>query len=154
MKKFNRLKRWIVAFLAGELVTLVKKDSNFQKGIKHTSGWEKIKYVLDSLFHFNKEIAQDVQQQIDFQQLKTQLNEWVDRVKVEYTALEKQLKELISDWTAIGGKIVTELTNRFQHLQESTEIVKQDLSSDFPLEKKMAELKKLIEDLAKKTKNS
>jgi len=53
----------------------VKKDSNFQKGIKHTSGWEKIKYVLDSLFHFNKEIAQDVQQQIDFQQLKTQLNE-------------------------------------------------------------------------------
>jgi len=39
-------------------------------------------------------------------------------------------------------------------LQESAEIVKQDLSSDFPLEKKMAELKKLIEDLAKKTKNS
>lgn len=154
MKKIGRIKRWIIAFLAGELITLTKKDRTFRQGIKRASGREKITYVFDTLFNFNKELVKDVQEQVDFEQLKARLDQGVARVQQEYASLQEQLKELITTGNAAGEEIVTQLKERFSRLQESAEMIKQEFSSDFSLDKKMAELKKLIEDLAKKTKSS
>ena len=86
----KNIKRWVLAVLAWQLVTLWKKDTTFRQWItKANSPLDKLKAAFDWLFSFNKELVSNVQD-ANYDELKTKAVSWFED---ERTSLEEKLHE-------------------------------------------------------------
>ncbi len=83
----KKLKRWLVALLAWELLVLSQKDKNFKKDLTKAQGVDKIKVVFDWLFNFNKKILNDLQAT----NLKDVKQTTIQRFEKESALLEEKL---------------------------------------------------------------
>lgn len=145
----KRLKRWFIAFLVGEFLTLFKKDESFKKGVVEKTWSEKIQHIFDGLLHFNKELVKDTQGFFDTQALETHLQQWVTRVEQEYKQLLAQIEPLKKSSTAITHEFLEDIYLRFDAFSHTALLIKDKITA-FDVEKKIQERKKILETVAKK----
>lgn len=138
----------MLAFFIGQFFTLFKKDPSFKAGVEEKQWLEKIKHIFDSLFTMNKELVHEAKEYFDNNALQKHLDEGANRVKTEVQALKLLLigyQEAIKKWdTQI---VVDDIQARFNHLLETAQLVKGRLDSEFDLDAKILELKKLFSSL-------
>lgn len=144
----KRLKRWVVAFLAWEFLTLIKKDQSFKQWVVEKTWREKAKHILDWLFHVNKEIVDDVKEHFDTNALQDHIKKWAAFVETELQKLQKEMSALKWKKDIITEELITSFQDRFAEIQETAILIKDSITA-FPLEEKINELKKLLESLAK-----
>ncbi len=148
----KRLKWWIVAFLAGEFLTMMKKDDEFKQWVTEKTGWEKVKHILDWLFDFNKQLVEEVKEKFDSTLLEDQLHQGRDRVLKEYERLTHEIEIIKAKGTILTQEMQIQLQERFDALQHTAELVKETIT-EFPVQEKLAALKKTLDSFAKSTKN-
>lgn len=91
----KKLKRWVIALAAGQLLALRRKDTSFQREISRAPTFlDKAKVVFESLFNFNKEIVEDLRSQ----DLSTTVAESTQKLKEEYTKLLEKWESLKSEY--------------------------------------------------------
>jgi predicted nucleic acid-binding Zn-ribbon protein len=144
----KRLKRWVVAFLAWEFLTLIKKDQSFKQWVVEKTGRDKAKHILDWLFHFNKQIVEDVKEHFDTNALQDHIEKWAAFVETELQNLEKEMSALKWKKNMLTEELITTFQDRFTEIQQTAILIKDSITA-FPLEEKINELKKLLESLAK-----
>ncbi len=144
----KRLKRWVVAFLAWEFLTLIKKDQSFKQWVVEKTWREKAKHILDWLFHFNKQIVEDVKEHFDTNALQDHIQKWAVFVETELQNLQKEMSAIKWKKNIITEELITTFQDRFAEIQETALLIKESIT-EFPLEEKINELKKLLESLAK-----
>jgi hypothetical protein len=144
----KRLKRWVVAFLAWEFLTLIKKDQSFKQWVVEKTWREKAKHILDWLFHFNKQIVEDVKEHFDTNALQDHIKKWATFVEAELQNLQKEMSAIKWKKDIITEELITTFQDRFAEIQQTAILIKDSITA-FPLEEKINELKKLLESLAK-----
>ena len=147
----KRLKRWFVAFLVWEFFTLFKKDPKFKQGVIEKDGVDKIKHIFDWLLDFNKKLVEDAKEHFDTQALEEHLNQWVLWVEHEYASLSEEVNSLKEQWAIVTQEVVLVLQERFAIFTRTALLIK-DQIANFDIEKKIQELKKILESLAKQAK--
>lgn len=148
----KRFKRWFLALLLGEFLTLFKKDPAFKQWVLEKKGFEKVKHVFDGLFDFNKQLVEEVKEQFDTQALEKHLHEWVAWVEREYGSLVEELQPLKVKWATVTHELLVQLQARFDAFSHTALLIKDQIST-FNVQEKIAELKKTLENLAKPTKS-
>ena len=144
------LKRWIIAFFVGQFLALSKKDPAFKKQIARKQWRDKITFILDSIFNFNKELVHDTTEYFDAETLQTKIDQWSAWVKEEYDHLKWVILTYADSTKDQIEDIRDKLQTRFEHLMEAGSAAKDDLEEEFHREEKIKELKKLLADLDKK----
>ena len=138
MKKLPLL---VWALLAGQLVTLRKKDKSFSTTLNTKKWFDAIRYVFDSLLNFNTELfneGKETVQSIDARE---------EYARLEWRALE--LKENFSEFTTEKKtELTTELTKQFDTLKLKAHLLDKDLDEKFNYKDKLKKLQTLLQDLS------
>lgn len=145
----KKVKRWITALLAGELLVLWHKDKAFKKSLKKANGVDKLKVVFDGLFHFNKQVVEDLQH-TNFEEMKKKAIARFDHEKI---LLEEKLTERESDFTNWSDEklpiYLMWLETQFKAYEKKA-LARQDrLSKEYKLEKTVNLFKKRVEKAKK-----
>jgi hypothetical protein len=114
-------------------------------------GLDKIKHIFEWLLDFNKRLVEDAKEHFDTQALEEHLNQWVLWVEKEYTYLLQESFLLKEKWETLTQEVIAELQERFAVFTRTALLIK-DQIVDFDIEKKIQELKKILESLAKQAK--
>ena len=101
-----------------------------------------------SLFHFNKQIVEDVKEHFDTNALQDHIQKWATFVESELQNLQKEMSALKWKKNVLTEELITTFQDRFAEIQKTALLIKESVH-DFPLEEKINELKKLLESLAK-----
>lgn len=150
----KKAKRWIAALLAGELLVLRHKDKAFKKSLKKANGLDKLKVVFDGLFHFNKQVVEDLQH-TNFEEMKKKAISWFDHERV---LLEEKLTARESDFASRSDEklpiYLMWLENQFQAYEKKTLARQDKLSKEYNLEKTVKMFKKRIDKANKALESS
>lgn len=137
----KKLKRWIAALLAGQFLVLRKKDSSFKKQFnKKKTNWDKIKYVAEKLFAFNKDLIEEGKQTIQSTD-----------IKAEYEALKEKISHATQsfEWLTSLKKqeLIDELTEQYTALTKKAKALEADLDEKYWWKDKRKELKAMLAKL-------
>lgn len=149
---------WIFAVLLGEFLVLVHKDKKFKTTVKKKKGWEKVKYICNSLFQLNKDLVDRAQQEIQDLDIQENIAVWKEKAEEEYDILVKKISDIENKIASYTEKdiaiIVKELKTTYTQLLSKVKKIAEELDEKYDLEKKVVAIKKQITTLQNTKKSS
>ncbi len=147
---------WISALLAWQFLVMKKKDNNFKTQLSKKQWREKVEYVFNRLIQFNKELllsAKQSVQEVNQETIQEKAEETKERIEEEYKKIKKYLTEnkvlpKKSDNTIETFK--NEMEDRLKTFEKKAKSLGDDLDKQINRKAKLAELKKLYENIQKK----
>lgn len=88
----KHLRWWIFALLAGELLAIFRTDKKFTKELHAKTGREKLTFVVERLFTFNKDLLIDTKESIQNFDLKENVEHVKSFVQKEIEVLKGGLR--------------------------------------------------------------
>lgn len=151
------LKRWIAAFIAGEIAMLWKKDSSFKQGIEEKKGLDKVWFIFERLFHFNQELFTDTKQTLKNLDIDSELTKAKSLIESEALKLKLFLQQKEWEVQSVSKTKATQVLNeaekRYNALYTYVHGFANDMIAKYHLEEKLNEVKETYEILKKKTKD-
>lgn len=155
MKKF---KRWILAFLLWELLVISQKDKTFKKQCVKKKGFEKVKFVIQSLFNFNKDMINESKESIQEMDLPTKVGEKIEQTKIwaenEYKHLQWKIEELEKNWKDLDKKYIqttlAKLEKEYTPVYKKVVAISKGLDKKYDLQNKFVDIKKHITKLKRR----
>jgi len=134
-----------------------KKDANFKKQIDKKVWMEKVTYIFERLFAFNKELVDEAKtgiENLDKDDIKDHVLKTQSWFQAEYATLLESLKDLNGVSATMTKKKIAEikaqLKVRLVELELQATKLGLDLDKKYAWKKKWTELKKLYDSLEKK----
>ena len=149
----KRFPRWIVAFLIGELVVISRKDKSFKTKLKKQKWWDKLKFIANALFDFNKTLvdeAGDEIQKIDIDQRKKDLKARSEKRRIDLHILIKKAEKEIDTLSAENiSAYIDGLQEKYDTTITKLKKLAVQAEEDFELSQKWIEIKDHIAKLRK-----
>jgi len=154
----KKLKRWILAFLLWELVVISHKDKTFKKQLNKKKGFEKVKFLFQSLFHFNKTLIDEGKESIKDMDLPTKVEEKIEQTKIwaenEYEHIKWKVEELEKNWKDLDKKYIQatlqKLEKEYAPVYKKVVTISKKLDKKYDLKNKFVDIKKHITKLKRR----
>lgn len=151
-------KRWILAFLLGELVVISKKDKSFKKRLTKKKWFKKVKFLFQSLFDFNKDIFNEQKTSLSNmnipEKLETKIQETKQWAETAYNDLKGKVIDLEKERKNIDKKYIKttlrDLEKEYTPLYQKVVKVWKEMNEKYDLENKVLDIKKHITKLKRR----
>lgn len=138
----KKLKLWLLALLTGQLLVLWKKDSTFKKQVTKKQWRDKLKYIWEKLFAFNKDLFEEGRHAVESTDLKAEYESLKDKVIETKDSLEWLTKKKRQE-------IIDDIQIQYDLLVARAHKIEVDLDKKYGWKEKWEELKSLITKLQK-----
>lgn len=151
------LKWGVLAFLAGEVAMLWKKDPSFKAGLEEKEGLDKVGFVFQRLLDFNQELFIDTKEVLKRLDIEAEWLKARDLVVAEADTLKSFLVSKEWELETLGKEkaqqVVAEGHKRYEALKHYVEWYAKGMVKQYHLQEKLDEVKVTYDLLKEKAKD-